>query len=91
MCIAGDVGLVMSMSGAERDDMTVGGTVPQRIASCLSALGTLLAAPWPVTASLVLPDRRRANANATQDIRKQVANILGLKDPDKVATLHKYL
>lgn len=60
------------------DDSEVGGTVPQRIASCMAALGTLLALPHAVAASMVLADKRRAAAaSSDQDLVQQVANILG--------------
>lgn len=55
----------------------VGGTVPQRIASCMQALGRMLALPHPVQASMVLADKRRAAAAPTQDLVHAVANILG--------------
>ncbi|XP_047503403.1 fatty acid synthase [Pieris napi] len=79
----GDVGLVVDTMGG--NDIVVGGTVPQRIASCLEALGTLLALPHPVAASMVLADKRRSAAQPTQDLVQAVANILGIKDPSKVS------
>lgn len=79
----GEVGLIVETMGG--DDTTVGGTVPQRIASCMESLGTLLALPHAVTASMVLADKRRAAAAPTQDLVHAVANILGIKDPSKVS------
>lgn len=70
----GDVGLVMAMGG---DDAVVGGTLPQRISSCMEALGALLARPHAVAASMVLADKRRAAAQPQQDLVHAVANILG--------------
>ncbi|CAH2091553.1 unnamed protein product [Euphydryas editha] len=78
----GDVGLIMAMGG---DDAVVGGTVPQRITSCMEALGALLARPHAVAASMVLADKRRSAAQPTQDLVHAVANILGIKDPSKVS------
>lgn len=72
------------------DDTEVGGTVPQRIASCMEALGALLAQPHAVAASMVLADKRRAQQAPKQDLVHAVANILGIKDPSKVCCLFAY-
>lgn len=79
----GEVGLIVDTMGG--DDAVVGGTVPQRIASCMEALGALLALPHAVAASMVLADKRRAAAAPTQDLVHAVANILGIKDSGKVS------
>ncbi|XP_022830419.1 fatty acid synthase [Spodoptera litura] len=79
----GEVGLIVDTMGG--DDAVVGGTVPQRIASCMEALGALLALPHAVAASMVLADKRRAAAAPQQDLLHAVANILGIKDPSKVS------
>ncbi|CAB3260160.1 unnamed protein product [Arctia plantaginis] len=79
----GEVGLIVDTMGG--DETVVGGTVPQRISSCMEALGALLALPHAVGASLVLADKRRAAAAPTQDLVHAVANILGIKDPSKVS------
>lgn len=76
MCFfSGEVGLIVETMGG--DETVVGGTVPQRISSCMEALGTLLALPHAVGASMVLADKRRAAAAPTQDLVHAVANILG--------------
>lgn len=84
MCIysAGEVGLIVETMGG--DEVEVGGTVPQRIASCMEALGALLSRPHAVTASMVLADKRRGPQAPTQDLVRAVANILGIKDPAAV-------
>ncbi|KAJ2944093.1 hypothetical protein O0L34_g18059 [Tuta absoluta] len=80
----GEVGLIVETMGG--DDTEVGGTVPQRIASCMEALGTLMALPHAVAASMVLADKRRAAAGGDrQDLLHAVANILGIKDPAAVS------
>ncbi|CAH0584002.1 unnamed protein product [Chrysodeixis includens] len=79
----GEVGLIVETMGG--DETVVGGTMPQRIASCMEALGTLLALPHAVGASMVLADKRRAAAAPQQDLLHAVANILGIKDPSKVS------
>ncbi|KPJ07407.1 Fatty acid synthase [Papilio machaon] len=79
----GEVGLIVETMGG--DESEVGGTVPQRIASCMVALGALLARPHAVAASMVLADKRRAPATPSHDLLHAVANILGIKDPSKVS------
>lgn len=72
----GDVGLVLETMGD--NDTVVGGTLPQRMSSCLSAMSTMLHLPHPVIASMVLADKNSGkNLNANQDITQTVANILG--------------
>lgn len=71
----GEVGLIVETMGG--DESEVGGTVPQRIASCMTALGALLARPHAVAASMVLADKRRAPAAPSHDLLYAVANILG--------------
>lgn len=73
----GDVGLVLETMGD--NDTVVGGTLPQRMSSCLSAMSTMLNLPHPVIASMVLADKNRGkNLNANQDVTQTVANILGM-------------
>ncbi|KAJ0178567.1 hypothetical protein K1T71_006390 [Dendrolimus kikuchii] len=79
----GEVGLVVETMGG--DQVEVSGTVPQRVASCMEALGALLARPHAVAASLVLADKRRGQQAPSQDLVRSVANILGIKDPAAVA------
>lgn len=91
-CVAGEVGLVVETMGGA--DAVVGGTLPQRVASCLEALGALLARPHAVAASMVLADKRRAGAAQLQDVVSAVANILGehaarMRTPRPPGTLKK--
>ncbi|XP_060802513.1 fatty acid synthase-like [Amyelois transitella] len=78
----GEVGLIVETMN---DDAVVGGTVPQRIASCMEALGALLARPHAVAASMVLADKRPAGQQQQQDVVHAVANILGIKNPKKTS------
>jgi len=81
VCVAGEVGLIVETMGG--DETEVGGTVPQRISSCMEALGTLLALPHAVAASMVPADKRRVAVAPTQDLVHAVANILG-----EISVLH---
>lgn len=71
----GDVGMILESIGS--NETVVGGTLPQRIASCLEVLGTLMSLPHAVVASMVLADKRRGPAAPQQDLVHAVANILG--------------
>ncbi|XP_059050659.1 fatty acid synthase-like [Achroia grisella] len=79
----GEVGLIVETMGG--DEAVVGGTVPQRVASCMQALGALLARPHAVVASMVLADKRRGPAQPAHDVVHAVANILGIKNPSKTS------
>lgn len=79
----GDVGLIIETMGG--NDTVVGGTLPQRMASCLSAFDVFLQHPQPVLASMVLAEKRKGGASANQvSLIDAVANILGIKDTKNI-------
>ncbi|XP_061706554.1 fatty acid synthase-like [Cydia pomonella] len=78
----GDVGLAAALFG----DAEVAGTVPQTIASCLHTLDKLLLMPHAVASSIVHADKRLALDKPTQDIVQAVANVLGIRDVNKVSS-----
>ncbi|XP_044270431.1 fatty acid synthase [Tribolium madens] len=79
----GDVGLILETMGG--NDTEVGGTLPQRMASCLTTMDTFLQQPNAVVASMVLAEKHKAGADANQvSLIDAVANILGIKDPSTV-------
>lgn len=73
----GDVGVVISSMGS--NDTEVGGTLPQRISSCLATMDTFLCHPTSaVLSSYVVADKKTASiANERRDIVAAVFNILG--------------
>lgn len=74
----GDVGLVAEkMSGNPTE---VGGTLAQKISSCLMTLDTFLQQPDPVLASLVLADKRKVESTSQTGLLESVANILGTEN-----------
>ncbi|KAE9527019.1 hypothetical protein AGLY_013667 [Aphis glycines] len=86
----GDVGLIMETMGG--NETVVGGTLPQRMASCLSAFDVFLHHREPVLASMVLADKRKGGSGGASQVSlvDAVANILGMKDTkniDESATL----
>lgn len=80
----GDVGLIMDTMGG--NDTVVGGTLPQRMASCLSAFDVFLQHPQPVLASMVLAEKRKGGAGGAGQVSliDAVANILGIKDTKNI-------
>ncbi|KAM4525814.1 fatty acid synthase [Fundulus diaphanus] len=76
----GDVGVVLETMGG--NDTVIGGTLPQRIASCLEVLDFLLHQKQPVMSSFVLAERTtvRSEAGNQKDLVDAVAHILGVQD-----------
>lgn len=79
----GDVGLILETMGG--NDTEVGGTLPQRMSSCLTTMDTFLQQPNAVVASMVLAEKRKGTAGgSTVSLTDAVANILGIKDASNV-------
>ncbi|XP_013881248.1 fatty acid synthase [Austrofundulus limnaeus] len=76
----GDVGVVLETMGG--NDMVIGGTLPQRITSCLEALDFFLNQRQPVVSSFVLAERTvvKGEAGNQKDLVDAVAHILGVQD-----------
>lgn len=76
----GDVGLVLETMGD--NETVVGGTLPQRMNSCLTTMDNFLQQPHPVLASMVLAEKRRGAGDAASQVGllDAVGNILGIKD-----------
>ena len=71
----GDVGVVIESMGG--NDMVIGGTLPQRIPSCLATLDSLLQLEYPVVSSMVKADHKSEASNKKGDLVKTIAHILG--------------
>lgn len=79
----GDVGLVIETMGD--NETVVGGTLPQRMSSCLQTMDLFLQQPYPVLASMVLAEKRKADNSGSQTgLLDAVGNILGIKDVNTV-------
>ncbi|KAM4824750.1 fatty acid synthase [Urocitellus parryii] len=77
----GDVGIVLEAMGT--NDTVVGGTLPQRITSCMEVLDLFLSQPHAVLSSFVLAEKKalaRGSAKGQQDLVDAVAHILGIRD-----------
>ncbi|XP_039888589.1 fatty acid synthase-like [Simochromis diagramma] len=64
------------------NDVVIGGTLPQRMASCLEVLDFFLCQHHPVVSSFVLAERAvvKSEAGNRKDLVDAVAHILGVRD-----------
>lgn len=74
----GDTGLVIESLGD--NDTIIGGTLPQRMFSCLQTMDVFMQQPHAVLSSMVVAEKRKADAGSGVSLVGCVANILGLKD-----------
>lgn len=76
----GDVGIVLEAMGT--NDTVIGGTLPQRISSCMEVLDLFLNQPHAVLSSFVLAEKKamaHGDGEAQRDLVKAVAHILGTR------------
>lgn len=78
----GDTGLVLENLGD--NDTVIGGTLPQRMPSCLQTMDMFMQQPHAVLASMVVAEKRKADASGGVSLISAVANILGLKDTKNI-------
>ncbi|XP_076855678.1 fatty acid synthase [Brachyhypopomus gauderio] len=77
----GDVGVVLETMGG--NDAVIGGTLPQRMTSCLEVLDRFLCQRGAVVSSFVLAERvqvARGDGSGQRDLVEAVAHILGVRD-----------
>ncbi|KAF3691435.1 Fatty acid synthase [Channa argus] len=76
----GDVGVVLETMGG--NDTVIGGTLPQRMSSCMEVLDLFLCQQKPVMSSFVLAERMvvKSEAGSKRDLVDAVAHILGVRD-----------
>ncbi|XP_055377679.1 fatty acid synthase isoform X2 [Condylostylus longicornis] len=79
----GEVGLVADMA-ENKIDMEIGGTLQQRISSCLQELDTLLSTPDALVASMVVAEKR-IGRSGTESIMETVLSIMGIRDLKSVS------
>ncbi|XP_049273459.1 fatty acid synthase-like [Rhipicephalus sanguineus] len=78
----GDVGVLHDTMGA---DVVVGGTLPQRISSCMAVMDRFLSQSHPVVSSLVKADlSTKSDGKVTQNLVQSVAHILGVEEPSSL-------
>ncbi|XP_044764578.1 fatty acid synthase-like [Coccinella septempunctata] len=74
----GDVGLVAEMM-EEQTEMEIGGTLQQRITSCLQVMDTFLRQKEASVVASMLVAEKRSGSGGADNIVDAVANILGIK------------
>uniref|UniRef100_A0A1A9Z5Z9 Fatty acid synthase n=1 Tax=Glossina pallidipes TaxID=7398 RepID=A0A1A9Z5Z9_GLOPL len=74
----GDTGLVIETLGD--NDTVIGGTLPQRMNSCLQTIDLFLQQPHPVLASMVVAEKRKSDQSGGVSLIASVANILGIRN-----------
>ncbi|EZA53779.1 Fatty acid synthase [Ooceraea biroi] len=74
----GDVGIVADMMDDDKE-MIIGGTLQQKISSCIEKLEEFLLQEHPIVASMVVAEKCSSSFGAT-DIAGCVANIMSIKD-----------
>ncbi|KAH8306769.1 hypothetical protein KR044_013279, partial [Drosophila immigrans] len=78
----GDTGLVLENLGD--NDTVIGGTLPQRMPSCLQTIDLFLQQPHPVLASMVVAEKRKSDSSAGISLIATISNILGLRDTKNI-------
>ncbi|CAC5370812.1 FASN [Mytilus coruscus] len=81
----GDVGVVLETMGT--NDTVIGGTLPQRMNSCLNVLDQFLNQSLPVVSSFVPAEKQLRNvssSNAQGNLVEAVCHILGVKDSSSI-------
>lgn len=71
----GEVGLVAEMQD-NHGELEIGGTLQQRISSCLRVMDQFLRQPDPIVSSMVVAEKR-SNVGAGGNVIEAVVNILG--------------
>lgn len=79
----GEVGLVADMA-EDKLDMEIGGTLQQRISSCLVELDVLLTAKEPIVGSMVVAEKR-AGSGGKGNVIESVLNIMGIRDIKQIS------
>uniref|UniRef100_W4VRN6 Fatty acid synthase n=1 Tax=Corethrella appendiculata TaxID=1370023 RepID=W4VRN6_9DIPT len=78
----GDTGLVLENLGD--NDTVIGGTLPQRMPSCLQTIDIFMQQPSAVLASMVVAEKRKTETSGVSLVAC-IANILGLKDTKNIS------
>ncbi|XP_071644317.1 fatty acid synthase-like [Temnothorax longispinosus] len=77
----GDVGLVADMQ-EENKELVIGGTLQQRISSCLDTLEIFLLQDRPVVSSMVVAEKEKIGGS--MNVSETIAHIMGLRNINAV-------
>lgn len=70
------VGILSELQYNNATEIQIGGTLLQKISSCLQVLDTLLSEPSPIVSSIVVAEKTRG-ATSSENVVEAVASILG--------------
>ncbi|KAL2729284.1 fatty acid synthase-like [Vespula maculifrons] len=76
--VIGDVGLVADMQNNDKD-LVIGGTLQQKITSCLEELNRFLVQDKPIVASMIVAEKR-SSSDSVDNIVDTVLKIMCIKD-----------
>lgn len=79
----GEVGIVADLL-EDKIDIEIGGTLQQRISSCLQELDYLLTSPHSIVASMVVAEKNLTSSN-TKNILDVILNVMSIKDIKKIS------
>ncbi|EAT46623.1 AAEL002228-PA [Aedes aegypti] len=82
----GEVGLVADMA-EDKIDLEIGGTLQQRISSCLQEMDYLLTCEAPLVASMVVAEKRGGGSKNVVEAMMHIMNIRDLKSLSMESTL----
>ncbi|XP_063406377.1 fatty acid synthase-like [Mytilus trossulus] len=83
--LVGDVGIFLENKGT--NESVVGGTLPQRMKSCLNVLDQFMNLDCPVVSSYVISEKRQKTSSggvSKTSVLEAVCHILGIKDPSVI-------
>jgi fatty acid synthase len=79
----GEVGLVADMQ-EDKLDLEIGGTLQQRISSCLEELDPLILSKYPIVSSMVVAEKRYIG-DGSGNIIETIMNVMSIKDIKSVS------
>jgi fatty acid synthase, animal type len=79
----GDVGLLAELQDKNMD-MTIGGSLPQRITSCIEVLDLLLTTEDPIVSSMVVAEKKVFDTKK-DNVIEVLFNILGIQDKKSIS------
>lgn len=79
----GDVGLLADLQ-EKNMEMQIGGTLPQRITSCIEVLDILLTSDEPIVASMVVAEKQFVEFRK-DNVIESLFNILGIRDKKSIS------